>query len=412
MQFLAPAPGETHGMDSASQAMFRHLFHSAPGLYLILDPNLVIVAVTDAYLSATMTRREEIVGRNLFDVFPDNPADTVADGTRNLRASLDRVIARLKPDTMAVQKYDIRKPASEGGEFEVRYWSPINSPILGNDGKLAYICHQVEDVTEWIRVKNLQDEQNASLRNHNEQMEAEIYRRAQELQETNRQLRMTNEELESFSYSVSHDLRAPLRALSGFSQALEEDYGETLDDTAKGFLKSIQNASLRMSALIDDMLNLSRVTRDQINIAPVNLSELTHNILTALQAQDSNRKVELIIAPGVVTQGDPRLMSVALENLLGNAWKFTSKQPDAKIEFGVRTQYGKRVFFVRDNGAGFDMKYAKKLFGTFQRLHHMSDFPGSGVGLAIVKRVISRHGGNVWGEGEINKGATFNFTLP
>jgi len=395
-----------------SQDTFRQLFESAPGLYLVLDPELRIVAVTNAYLKATMTAREQILGRDIFDVFPDNPNDSIADGVSNLRASLSRVISTLKPDTMAVQKYDIRKPASDGGEFEVRYWSPINSPVLGKDDRLAYIIHQVEDVTEWVRARDLQVAQQASLRTRAEQMEAEVYRRAQELQEANRQLRATNEELESFSYSVSHDLRAPLRALSGFSLALEEDYGAILDDTAKGFLKSIKTASNRMSRLIDDLLSLSRVNREKLTAGAVNLSALAQSVINGFREQEPARKVEFILTPDVMASGDARLLAVALENLLGNAWKFSAKRPDAKIEFGARVDGEKKVFFVRDNGAGFDMKYAKKLFGAFQRLHHMSDFPGSGIGLAIVKRVINRHGGEVWCEAEMNKGATFNFTLP
>lgn len=396
--------------DSLSQESFRLLFESAPGLYLVLDPDLKIVAVTNAYLKATMTLRDQILGRHLFDVFPENPEDPASQGVSNLHASLDRVIATLKPDTMAVQKYDIRKPNSS--EFEVRYWSPINSPVLRKDGGIAFIIHQVEDVTEWVRAREQQAAQQADLRDRNEKMEAEIYRRAQELQEANRQLRTTNEELESFSYSVSHDLRAPLRALSGFSLALEEDYGATLDETAKGFLKSIQTASTRMSRLIDDLLSLSRVNREKLTTGPVNLSALAQTVIAGLQAAEPVRKVELIIAPGVTTVGDERLLTVALENLLGNAWKFSSKKPDARIEFGVRTDGEKKVYFVRDNGAGFDMKYSKKLFGAFQRLHHMSEFPGSGIGLAIVKRVVNRHGGEIGCEAELNKGATFSFTLP
>lgn len=250
------------------------------------------------------------------------------------------------------------------------------------------------------------------MRTRNEQMEAEIYRRAQELQEANRQLRLANEELESFSYSVSHDLRAPLRALSGFSLALEEDYGATLDETARGFLNSIKTASTRMSQLIDDLLSLSRVNREKLTLAPVNLSALAQAVLNNLRKQEPKRQVEFIVAPDVQASGDERLLAVALENLLGNAWKFSGKCPEARIEFGARTDGKRTIYFVRDNGAGFDMRYSKKLFGAFQRLHHMSDFPGSGIGLAIVKRVINRHGGEIWCEAELNKGATFSFTLP
>lgn len=398
--------------DATNQVFFRQLFESAPGLYLVLDPDLNIIAVTDAYLRATMTRRDDIVGRGLFDVFPDNPDDTVATGTRNLRASLERVISNLVPDSMAVQKYDIRKPADEGGGFEVRYWSPINSPVLDSDGKLISIIHQVEDVTEWIRSRELQAEQQASLRSRTEQMEAEIYRRAQELQEANRKLRTANDELESFTYSVSHDLRSPLRAIGGFTRALEEDCGEKLDASSRSYLASIKTGTVRMSRLIDDLLSLSRVNSEKLANAPVNLSDLANAVIAGLREREPQRQVEFIFAPDVNCRGDARLLTMALENLLGNAWKFSSKRTDARIEFGRRSDGGKQVYFVRDNGAGFDMKHAKKLFGAFQRLHHMSDYPGSGIGLAIVKRVIGRHGGEVWGEAEVGMGASFYFTLP
>jgi PAS domain S-box-containing protein len=225
------------------------------------------------------------------------------------------------------------------------------------------------------------------------------------------QLESANAELDAFAYSVSHDLRAPLRSIDGFSQALLEDCADRLDATGQDFLRRVRTASQRMAELIDDLLNLSRVTRAQMQPAPVDLSALARAIATDLAARDPSRQIEFVIAPKAGVHADPGLMRVALQNLLDNAWKFTRKRPQARIEFGVTAHDGKPSYFVRDNGAGFDMTYAAKLFGAFQRLHSTSDFEGTGIGLATVQRVVRRHGGRVWAEGVVDGGATFYFTL-
>ncbi len=393
---------------------FRLIFEALSGLYLILDPNLKIVAVSDAYLRATMTERATSVGRQLFELFPDNPDDPSATGVSNLRASLDRVRHNLVADTMAVQKYDIRRPDSEGGGFEVRYWSPMNSPVSGPDGRLKYIVHRVEDVTEFVRLKNLGSEQEklaSELKERASRMEAEIYQRAQEVAQANRQLQAANLELESFSYSVAHDLRAPLRSLAGFSDALATDYGAKLDDTGKDYLRRIGAASNKMAQLIEDLLGLSHVSRVELAPAAVSVSDLFRSAIEELRAADPARQVDVRVEDGLAASGDRNLLRIMVANLAGNAWKYTSKTPAARIEAGAVSNDGQQAYFIRDNGAGFDMKYAGKLFGTFQRLHHERDFPGTGIGLAIVRRIINRHGGRVWAEGSVGQGATFYFTL-
>jgi PAS domain S-box-containing protein len=224
-------------------------------------------------------------------------------------------------------------------------------------------------------------------------------------------LQMSNQELETFSYSVSHDLRAPLRGIEGFSQALEEDCGECLNEVGRQHLKRIRAAASRMGLLIDALLQLSRVSCTGLRMSAVDLSALARSVAGDLRERDPRRKVECAIAEGAKARGDPTLLRAVLENLLGNAWKFTGKREDARIEFGVETSTGSPVYCVRDNGAGFDMKDAGKLFGPFQRLHGADEFSGTGIGLATVQRIVRRHGGKVWAESAVGRGTAIHFTL-
>lgn len=383
---------------------YRLLFESAPGLYLVLSPDLVIVAVSDAYLRATMTKRETIVGRGLFDVFPDNPDDPANSGTRNLKASLDRVIRDRVPDAMPLQKYDIRRPDTEGGGFEERFWSPVNNPVLGPRGELLHIIHRVEDVTDFVRLK-------AGAGETIDPSEAEVVRRAREAAETSRQLKEANLELDAFSYSVSHDLRAPLRAIDGFSQALVEDYAAALDDEGKGYLQRVRAAAQRMGELIDGLLTLSRISRAELDRVPFDLSALCEEVIADLRREEPARAVEVLIEPGVLVYADRALLRITVENLLGNAWKYTSRTSQPCIEFRTQRREEPRVLAICDNGAGFNMAYVSRLFTPFQRLHDVADYPGTGVGLATVKRIVQRHGGRVWAEGRPGQGACFYFSL-
>jgi signal transduction histidine kinase/ligand-binding sensor domain-containing protein len=251
-----------------------------------------------------------------------------------------------------------------------------------------------------------------SITRRNLDLETQVAQRTRSLSEQAAQLEAANKELEAFSYSVSHDLRAPLRSIDGFSQALLEDNADQLDSQGKDFLGRVRAASHRMERLIDDMLKLSRVTRSEMHRVTVDLSALAQTVARELQATQPERKVEFVIMPGLAAKADLNLMRVVLENLLGNAWKFTGKHSAARIELGVIRQNGQLACFVRDNGAGFDMAYAEKLFVAFQRLHSPADFEGTGIGLATVRRIIHRHGGHVRAEGKVEQGATFYFTLP
>jgi len=239
---------------------------------------------------------------------------------------------------------------------------------------------------------------------------SELKKREEELRRLAERLEASNRELESFSYSVSHDLRAPLRAIDGFSQALVEDYAERLDGVALDYLGRIRNGAQRLGVLIDDLLELSRVNRGELQLETVDLTAMARSVLAELRAGDPERQVEVELDPGMNAIGDPRLLRVVVANLLGNAWKFTSKESEPRIRFGVK-EGAEGTFYVRDNGVGFDMRHAGKLFGAFQRLHRASEFPGTGVGLATVQRIVHRHGGRVWAEAEPGKGAVFYFSL-
>ncbi|MHA2395209.1 MAG: sensor histidine kinase, partial [Candidatus Thorarchaeota archaeon] len=226
------------------------------------------------------------------------------------------------------------------------------------------------------------------------------------------ELAAANKELEAFAYSVSHDLRAPLRTIDGFSQALMEDYSDSIDDSGKDFLLRVRTAAKHMGSLIEDLLVLSRVTRAEMDRTDVDLSEIVTGVAEELQDVDSERQVDIKITDLVQARCDRRLIKLVLQNLLDNAWKFTSKTSDARIEFGSMEREGEILFYVKDNGAGFNMEYSDKLFIPFQRLHQTDDFEGSGIGLATVQRIINRHSGRVWAESEVDEGSTFYFTIP
>ncbi|AKZ63921.1 histidine kinase [Herbaspirillum hiltneri N3] len=426
---------------------FQLLFESVPGLFLVLLPDFTIIAVSDAYSQATLTRREQIVGRHLFDVFPDNPDDPAADGVANLRSSLERVLATKAPHAMAMQKYDVPYPDGKG--FETRYWSPSNFPVFGKDGAVRYIMHRAEDITSYVQLKKerhelgrlsdqLREQGNAQehevpapsgdviagfrhLHALNRALKLEILARNQ-LEDANRELtrqlqrnieklEASNKELESFSYSVSHDLRAPLRAVDGFARMLEEDAADQLDEEGLRKLQVIRNNTRNMGRLIDELLEFSRLGRKELNYGHLDMAAMAQACFDdAASAATSPATLRLGDLPAV--EGDITLIRQVWINLLANALKFSARREQILIDVSAELADGMLIYTVRDNGAGFDMRYYNKLFGVFQRLHRASEFEGTGVGLAIVHRIVTRHGGRVWAEGVVGEGAAFHFTLP
>jgi signal transduction histidine kinase len=532
---------------------FQLLFESVPGSYLILFPELTIAAVSDSYLLATMTIREQILGQHLFSVFPDNPNDPAATGEANLRESLNYVLNYKTAHTMAVQKYDIRR---SDGTFEERYWSPLNKPILDANHEIMYIVHRVEDVTEFVRLKENVAQYSMTQKTLNKLVvdhEQEVYRRAQEIQRINYQLlaeiaerkvaeekvkavqallqstieshkdvlifsidqhyrylvfnsnfkaatfqaygtevhegknlfdtvgheadrqrikehcdralageshvcieeygdlnrfyfetrynpilngkmevvgvtvlsanvsdrikaeeqvKDLNKELEAFTYSVAHDLRAPLRIIDGYTGILTEEYAHCLDDEAKRFLRVIASNTRQMGCLIDDLLNFSRLGRLAVKKHLTDMHNLVNTVLDEQFAWVSKEKVEISVSILEPVQCDRHLIYHVFVNLISNAIKYSGKREKSKIELGSERSQSEVVYFIRDNGSGFDMQYVDKLFGVFQRLHKATEFEGTGVGLAIVHRIVVKHGGKVWAEAQIDNGATFFFSIP
>jgi light-regulated signal transduction histidine kinase (bacteriophytochrome) len=283
-----------------------------------------------------------------------------------------------------------------------RQWQPIEIEFVSQIANHLGVALQHAELMAELRAEV----------SERQQAEQAVQTLNQGLQQAIVNLQVVNQELESFSYSVSHDLRAPLRSIDGFSQALLEDCHDQLDVAGQDYLQRIRSATQRMGTLIDDLLNLSLITRSEMKRESVNLSSLAVKITAELQQSQPERQIDLSIQPELVAQGDTRLLQVLLVNLFSNAWKFTSKHSQAHIEFGsLATETDAPVYFVRDDGAGFDMTFANKLFGPFQRLHKIHDFPGNGIGLATVQRIAHRHGGKAWAEGAVEQGATFYFTL-
>lgn len=404
----------------AVERHFRALFESAPGAYLVLDPDdYEIVAVSDAYLRTTMTQRENIKGKRLFEVFPDDPNDPRADGVRNLRASLERVKAGRRADVMAVQRYPIRQPYSQGGGFEERWWSPINSPVFGPDGEIVYIIHRVEDVTTYVRKlreegREINDPHLSG--NHWQRMEGELVLRAQELQRANEQLRQSeqklqaaNQELSAFATIISHDLKTPLRAVATLANWLQSDYAAKLDEEGQAHLAEMVHRVSRMDRMIDDILQYSRLGRTEEKAEPVPLAELLPEVVNELAPSES---AQVRIAPGLpIVHGAPVRLRQVFQNLIGNALQHTNKpRMEIRIEWADREAFWE--FRVADNGPGIEARHYERIFKMFQTLTPKDITNSTGVGLALVKRIVEQAGGRVWVESRVGEGSTFVFTWP
>ncbi len=359
-----------------SNALIGHL----PGLFCLLDEHRRIVRWNSNFEAQTGFSAREILQLTWDQLFADTVRPDAerlmqvgwSSGSASAQIPLKNKLGELNPYLFTCVRVEVD--------------SEENLALLGLD------------VTERERAEK-------KIRELNEDLEERVKVRTRELE-------IANGELESFSYSVSHDLSTPLRGIDGFSHLLDQDYGDQLDELGRNYIARIRNAARRMQQLIDDLLSLSHISRDEMQRMPCDLCQICRSILADLHAQEPFRAVHETIPDSLMANADGNLLTIVMENLLNNAWKFSSGKAEAHIHLGALDKNGERVYFVADDGAGFDMRHTHRLFGAFQRLHHPSEFEGTGIGLAIVSRIIQRHGGRIWAEAEVGKGATFYFTLP
>lgn len=360
-------PKSQHTASCATLDSFS-LVAQLPGMHISLALDLSVLALSDDYARLLGRPAAELIGCSIFEL-PTGQLGSLLRGTE-LRDSLRRVLAGGGRHVMR----PVELPGKQPRQVRVTH-----SPVLGADGQRLYIHHQLEDLSE--------------------------------LQSAVSRADAASHELEAFCYAVAHDLRAPLRAMDGFSQALLDDYSERLDAPAQALLTRVRKGAQRMAQLIDDLLGLSRATRRPLQLTPVDLSALASQVVASLQRAQPDRAVEVHIEPGLSAHGDASLLEAVLDGLISNAWKFTSASRHGRIEVGASQQDMQRVYHVRDNGVGFEMAYAHKLFAPFQRLHGEQEFEGTGIGLATVQRIVKRHGGSIWPESRKGEGACFFFTL-
>lgn len=418
------------------QIDFQKVIENVSSIYIILSTELDILYVNEALEKASMRKREDILGRNLFEVFPDNPEDKSADGVSNLSNSLHSVIKNKKQHTMAVQKYDIQKP---DGTFEVRYWSPLNIPVLNSENELEYIIHRVEDVTEFVLIKNEQqnkDNINIDLQKKVSDMEVEIIKRSREIQDLNfelekkvkertetllkreatlekqnKKLQNQNKELEQFTYIASHDLQEPLRSLISFSELLEKEFIGKLGENGEFYINFISKSSKRMQLLVKGLLDYSRIGREK-KLAEIDCNQIIKDVLSDMMITIKESNAEITVSDLPHLKGYETEIRQLFQNLVSNALKFRKKDVAPKIKIFAQKKEDDWLFSVQDNGIGIEENNKQKLFVIFKRFNNREEYEGTGIGLAHCKKIVELHGGTIWADSKFGEGSTFYFTIP
>jgi PAS domain S-box-containing protein len=417
------------------QIDYRKVFLSAPSLFLILSTDFTILDLNDSYERASMKKKEEMIGRNLFEVFPDNPDDKSADGVSNLSKSLYSVLKDKKAHTMAVQRYDVQRP---DGTFEERYWSPINIPIFNSKNEIDYIVHRVEDVTEFITLKDEQSKNENTtlgLQKKVNEMEVEIIKRSREIQilnfeleqkvkertetilkrektlaEQNRILKNQNKELEQFTYIASHDLQEPLRSLVSFTELFEKEFAGKLDGNGDIYIDFISKSSRRMQELVKGLLDYSRIGREK-QLVDADCNQIVKDVLSDMAITLAESKAKISVGDLPKLKGYSTELRQLFQNLISNAIKFRKKGVVPEVKIAVQEEKKNWLFSIQDNSIGIDEKDMHKLFVIFKRLNNRDEYEGTGIGLAHCKKIVELHGGTIWAESKLGEGSTFKFTI-
>jgi len=414
---------------------FRKLFEAGPNLYLVMTPQWTIVAVSDAYLRATRSKREHVVGRHALQAFPENPADSQRVNARTIIESMQRVVDSGRPDVLPIQRYDLAIPESEGGGFEEHHWSIVHAPIFDADNNVQFIIHRVEDVTGIVRSQQSIEERSAELAQRNSLLELDVAIRSAELGKANRELHQSNMELnsiradlerrieirtadllrrnqalEAIAYAASHDLQEPLRAVAGYCQLLLMDFKQQLPAEAVDYLEKAAAGAHRMSAMVKGILQFARMPKDS-PLDPVDANEAFLEATASLQAAIAESGATVVKGNLPTVVSDRVLLTQLLQNLISNSIKYRSERPP-KVTVDVRQDGPEWVFAVADNGIGIPVESRERVFGIFQRLKGPQQVPGTGIGLALCRQIVERHGGRIWIEGEVGVGSTVFFTIP
>jgi signal transduction histidine kinase len=402
---------------------YRKLFEYSPASLLVLDKNFTIIGATEQYLTDTFSKRSDLLNKHIFDIFTDDPGNSKADGVEKLNRSLNKVLEEKCADVMAMQRYDIIGPA---GQYEERYWTPYNMPLLDDKGEVMCIIHRVEDVTQIVNLRQkaggsknppamLQNDLlQVELSNYNRDLlraNQELHRLNDELRTKAEELKRSNEELSNFAMTASHDIQAPFRVVGNYLGLIQERMKVLEDEKLNGYFEKIYSSRERIKNLLSNLLQFGMVSNASVVREKLDLGAVINDVLSNLETNIREKNAKVIVSDKLPTvTGSASQLLQLFQNLISNAIKFTHGKPLIKVS--VRENGSEYIFSVEDNGVGIEKEYFTRIFEVFQRLNSQSEFPGSGLGLAICKKIVDHHGGKIWVESSPGKGTCFYFSLP